>query len=130
MVGILIFTSLLRIWCVHCDRVYTRKKFKNKKVKSCVNPFFYKELTHVSRFGNLWSLVVKQPVAKLTGWVDFVSCTCIYCTILCVFKKIWIYFNGRDVIYPRVCSLIENILRQVNLKSTHLFVLVNNIFLQ
>ena len=78
---------------LHPTRCTPEKFQKIKKVDSCVNPFFYKELAHVSRLGNLWSLVVKQAVAKLTGWVYLMSCTCFYYIIPCVFKKIWILSN-------------------------------------
>ena len=69
MVDVSILELIDKISVVHADTMFTRKKSKIQKIPSCVNPFFYKELTQVGRFSNKWTSVVAIHVASWLAWL-------------------------------------------------------------
>ena len=56
-----------------------------------------------------WSIKIHMRVILQLNieWINPECCACIYCTISCVFKKIWFFFTGRAVTYPHICGYVH-----------------------
>ena len=109
------FWPNLKITLCTSDTVHTRKNSKDQKSRLMCQFLFHKELIYVTQFENLWCLVVKQAVPKLTGWFNYVSCTG---TIHTSTVQITVFFSFVDKILDLFHSLEEG-----GASSSHTFYL-------
>ena len=101
------FYRLVKNFAVYFVDGLHQEKFKIPKISRRKYIVHTKQNVFTSADFGIGGLQSLQLSTKLTGWVNFVSCTCFHYTISCVFKNIWIFsaVGGRTPVSSR-CTLV------------------------